>query len=112
MGHTSTHTHALLEVSEVTFKEVRDKLAAAGYGDQISLDVGGRRVTVDMSGLALVEHPGFCPEPGEYLGRDVEGKPRPRPCGATLVRCDDCGRKWCVRHQVNPFACPGCGRRP
>lgn len=44
--HTSTHTHALLEVSEATFKEVRDKLTAAGYGDQISLDVGGRRVTV------------------------------------------------------------------
>lgn len=33
-------------------------------------------------------------------------------CHASLVVCDECGRKWCLNHQASPLVCPGCGVRP
>lgn len=52
MRHTSTHTYALLPVTQPTFDEIRLKLEAAGYQDQVHEERA--RVTVDMHGLALV----------------------------------------------------------
>jgi hypothetical protein len=59
-----SHTFAILKVSESCFEEIRAKLAAAGYGDQIfgqvladgprtALSTPGWKATIDMHGLAL-----------------------------------------------------------
>lgn len=46
-----THTYAVLEVSANAFEEIKTKLEAAGYQDQIHID--GDKVLIDMHGLAL-----------------------------------------------------------
>lgn len=47
--YTHTHTYVLLQVGAITYKEIRDKLIAAGYEDAIDEKDG----TIDMHGLAL-----------------------------------------------------------
>ncbi len=50
-----TRTYAKLAVSQQAFDEIRAKLVAAGYGDQVDTD----KALVDMHGIALVsETPG------------------------------------------------------
>ncbi len=49
----TTHTYALLEVSDQTFEEIKDKLKRAGYQDQFHDDDG--RLIIDLHGLALVK---------------------------------------------------------
>lgn len=49
---TSTHTYAKLAVSNFAFNEIKAKLLAAGYADQIHET--GKEPLVDMHGIALV----------------------------------------------------------
>lgn len=44
-----THTYALLDLSPAAFKEISDKLRAAGYGHAFSLD--GK--VIDMQGIGV-----------------------------------------------------------
>ena len=46
-----TYTYAILPVSRKVFEEIRDKLTAAGYSDQIVEN----DTVIDMHGLALQE---------------------------------------------------------
>lgn len=50
----STHTFARLEVSEAVFKEIWDKLKAAGYQEQLHTSKIDGEELIDMHGLALV----------------------------------------------------------
>lgn len=50
---TYTHTYVTLAVSPAAFEEIREKLQAAGYGDQFHSDREDGLV-IDMHGLALV----------------------------------------------------------
>lgn len=50
--HTTTRTYATLEVSDVAFKEIHDKLAAAGYDHAFHRDASGM-ITIDMHGIGL-----------------------------------------------------------
>ena len=45
------YTYAVLEVSHSTYKEIHDKLKAAGYEDQFHEDNG--KDLIDMHGIAI-----------------------------------------------------------
>ena len=47
-----SRTYALLEVSQQCFREIFDKLKAAGYEDQFHDD----GATIDMHGIALINN--------------------------------------------------------
>lgn len=47
----STHTYAVLELSEAAVKEIEAKLRAAGYEDQFHQEDG--RIVIDMHGIAV-----------------------------------------------------------
>lgn len=88
-----THTFAILQVSQLTYDEIRRLLEADGYADQFK-SISGRGEVIDMHGLALMAEVPKCPQ-----------------CGAGMCRCALCGKCWCLDHQVNPLVCPGCGKR-
>jgi hypothetical protein len=46
-----THTYAVLEISAAAYKEIRDKLKAAGYTDQFHKE--GDAELIDMHGIAV-----------------------------------------------------------
>lgn len=49
-----THTYALLEVSESTYKEISEKLKAAGYSHAFHTEEGKNgEPAIDMHGIAL-----------------------------------------------------------
>lgn len=50
----STHTYALLPVSQATYDEIREKLLAAGYDDYVTRATGDEQERVSMQGIALV----------------------------------------------------------
>lgn len=50
-----TYTYAIVEVSQVTFDEIKGILLAAGYGDVIQDDGDGS--VIDMHGMALKVKP-------------------------------------------------------
>lgn len=50
----STHTYALLPVSQATYDEIREKLLAAGYDDYVTRAVADEQERVTMQGIALV----------------------------------------------------------
>jgi hypothetical protein len=50
-----TYTYAILEVSSAAYREIKQKLEAAGYEDQIIDDLGGDRGVIDMHGIAIAE---------------------------------------------------------
>jgi len=102
MKYTTTHTYVIIQVSSEAYREIRTKLEAAGYADQF-LEGSHNGELINMHGLALAEHPGYCGAASNHEAK---------LCGATLVRCDECGRKWCLDHQTNPLVCPRCGDRP
>jgi hypothetical protein len=56
MGHTSTHSYAMLAISPAAYREIREKLLAAGYGDQFHERNGA--AWIDMHGIAIKMH---CP---------------------------------------------------
>jgi hypothetical protein len=88
-----THTYAILNVSPEAYREIREKLEAAGYDGQFHDRENGE--VIDMHGIALQQHPGRCPI-----------------CTATLCKCSECNATWCLDHQPNPLVCPNCGARP
>ena len=47
----ATYTYAILEISASAYREIRDKLQAAGYTDQFHKD--GSREVIDMHGIAV-----------------------------------------------------------
>lgn len=49
---TTTHTYAILDISEAAFDEIRDKLKAADYGHAFHQDGDGHLV-LDMHGIAV-----------------------------------------------------------
>jgi hypothetical protein len=49
----NTRTYAVLQVSEVTYKEVRAALEAAGYSHAFRLGGGKEAEIIDMHGIAL-----------------------------------------------------------
>ena len=51
MAHTCTHSYAVLEISPAAFEEIRRKLQAAGYQDQLHNRAG--RLVIDMTGIAV-----------------------------------------------------------
>jgi hypothetical protein len=51
----STHTYAILEVSQAAYDEIRMKLKAADY-DHCFHEQDGR-IVIDMHGIALAEEP-------------------------------------------------------
>jgi len=48
-----THTYAILEVSSAAYKEIKDKLEAAGYQHAFYDDRDGDGIIIDMHGIAL-----------------------------------------------------------
>lgn len=48
-----TYTYAILEVSTEVYKEIWDKLLAAGYASALQRD--GDRTVIDMAGIALAK---------------------------------------------------------
>lgn len=48
----STYTYATMDVSKAAFDEIKTKLTAAGYEDQIRGDGDGLLI-IDMHGIAL-----------------------------------------------------------
>lgn len=61
--HTSTHTHSIMRVSPATFAEIKGKLEAAGYHDQIDeTNLRGQPATlIKMYGIALQADPTLDP---------------------------------------------------
>jgi len=60
-----THTYATMAVSPEVYNEVKMKLEAAGYQDQIHEQRGpGEQPLLDMHGIAL-EHEGACTTRGD-----------------------------------------------
>ena len=53
--HNSTHTYAILKISQAAYDEIKTKLAAAGYSDQFhDKEKSGRTFPViDMHGIAV-----------------------------------------------------------
>jgi hypothetical protein len=51
-----THTYAVLEISKAAYKEIRDKLAKAGYDHAFNSDSEHKEV-IDMHGIALAVTP-------------------------------------------------------
>lgn len=47
----ATHTFAILELSSAAYKEIEEKLKAAGYEDQFLTD--GGKIVIDMHGIAV-----------------------------------------------------------
>jgi hypothetical protein len=91
-----TYTYAVLEVSADTFREIADKLRAAGYGHAFDRDV------IAMHGIALRAEPAL-----EPIGdRCVCGEKPHHSIGPRLVRCA------CYVQEGNPPADwhPGCIR--
>jgi hypothetical protein len=103
----STHTYAILLVSSQTYREIREKLDNAGYGDQFHHrdSVSPYGEVIDMHGLAIKE------ERQEESSRCDVVRRDGTVCNATLCVCEKCGAKWCLDHQINPLVCPGCGDR-
>ncbi len=69
----TTHTYALLEVSAAAFREVSEKLRAAGYDH--AFDADGN--VIDMHGIALTLHAcelGACSCSCEKNAERAEGK--------------------------------------
>lgn len=52
----ATHTYAILEVSAGAHREIKEKLEAAGYQDQLHEDHG--KILIDMHGIALSSEEG------------------------------------------------------
>jgi hypothetical protein len=50
----TTHTYALLPVSQAAYDEIREKLMAAGYDDYVQRGVADEQERVIMQGIALV----------------------------------------------------------
>lgn len=48
-----THTFAMLDLSPAAFREIQEKLKAAGYEDQFH-EVDGK-IAIDMHGIAVIE---------------------------------------------------------
>ena len=64
--HTSTHSYALLAISESAYLEIKAKLEAAGYADQFHNNPDApASPRIDMHGIAIV------PEV-EMIGHDIE----------------------------------------
>lgn len=53
MSIRNTYTYAILEVSEATYKEIYDKLKAAGYTHAFDDRKGGETPVIDMHGIGL-----------------------------------------------------------
>lgn len=51
-----TYTYAVLDISPAAYKEIADKLHAAGYDHVFSDDPENREI-IDMNGIALREEP-------------------------------------------------------
>jgi hypothetical protein len=51
-----THTYAILAVSPAAHREIKEKLEAAGYQDQIHEENG--EILIDMHGIALGKEEG------------------------------------------------------
>lgn len=48
-----THTYAILEISTAAYKEIKEKLEAAGYEHAFRDYKNGDGVVIDMHGIAL-----------------------------------------------------------
>jgi hypothetical protein len=48
-----THTYVILGISSAAYKEIKDKLEAAGYQHAFHDDRDGDGILVDMHGIAL-----------------------------------------------------------
>lgn len=48
-----TYTYALLEINGLAFDEIKGKLVAAGYSDQLQESDG--RIVIDMHGIGLAK---------------------------------------------------------
>jgi hypothetical protein len=66
----STYTYAILEVGSEFYREVREKLEAAGYTHAFHADTEGE--VIDMHGIALRAEPEPAPAPSVLeLTRDL-----------------------------------------
>ena len=94
-----SHTYAVLEVSHEAFAEIKAKLEAAGYSDQIYEDRNGG-LLIDMHGLAIKDagksktRDGYLPCP--YCGWHIaevtsEGESSPNAYFVQCARCHACG---------------------
>ena len=74
-----THTYVTLEVSEMTYAEIAEKLRVAGYDHAFD-----RNGEIDMHGLALVKEAPRNPEaePGEQFNEFC----REPPCASAICR--------------------------
>lgn len=50
-----THTYAILKISAAAYKEIADKLRAAGYHENFDKDDGAE--VIDMHGIAIKAEP-------------------------------------------------------
>ncbi len=50
-----THTYAILKVSRKTYREIKEKLEAAGYQHAFHDDGDEDGVVIDMHGIGLAE---------------------------------------------------------
>jgi len=53
----TTHTYAILEVSERTYEEIKVRLERAGHVDRFHGSNG--EIVLDMNGIALSKNPGL-----------------------------------------------------
>ena len=93
----ATHTYAILQVSPKTYREIREKLEAAGYQQAFHPSAEGE--VIDMQGIAL-------------QAKTDDTKVRCGGCGGLFVKgrglsvhlaSSTRARIWCARHQpVNP----------
>lgn len=110
VAHVSTHTYSVLTVSKDTYEEIRLLLEQAGYEHCFHKHgTGGVLEVIDMHGIALQQEPDKCKHSVRVPGKEFV---QHKECGATMCRCDHCGRQWCLDHTLNTLTCPGCGRRP
>ena len=65
-----TYTYAVLEVTAATFREIQDKLVAAGYQHTFKEDRNGQLV-IDTHGVALRDEDGDAGPPEYVIGSPV-----------------------------------------
>lgn len=49
----TTHTYAILRISQAAYDEIRERLQAAGYESQFHPDTDGDGERIDMHGIAV-----------------------------------------------------------
>lgn len=89
-----THTVAIMQVSQGTYEEIRQKMLEAGYDHAIMFE--DEKIYLDMNGIALEAAPQMKPviDETEEEPTEIRVKPFPRPADDGSRIYDDSARSY------------------